>query len=76
MVTIKELVNKADPGAPYIPTSPKFGWGNAKSYTEGDSHYWGVWHGKEPFIAYTKKIGRFVSEYGFQALPNIISIYK
>ena len=25
MVTIKDLVNKADPGAPYIPTSPKYG---------------------------------------------------
>jgi beta-mannosidase len=76
MVTLKEIVNKFDPNVPYIPSSPKHGWGKSKSLEEGDSHYWGVWHGKEPFSVYKEKIGRFVSEYGFQALPHINTINK
>jgi beta-mannosidase len=37
-------------------------------------HYWGVWWGKEPFSAYVKYTGRFVSEYGFQSIPAMASI--
>ena len=37
--------------------------------TEGDSHYWGVWWGKQPFEVYTEKVPRFMSEYGFQGFP-------
>ncbi len=35
----------------------------------GDSHYWGVWHGREPFRSYAENVPRFASEFGFQALP-------
>jgi beta-mannosidase len=38
--------------------------------TEGDIHYWGVWHSVEPFENYNKYIGRFMSEYGFQSFPE------
>jgi beta-mannosidase len=76
MVTMKETVKKFDPDVPYIPSSPKHGWGRAESLREGDSHYWGVWHGKEPFIVFNKKVGRFVSEYGFQAFPDMATIRK
>ena len=55
---------------PYVTSSPKNGWGKPESLTEGDSHYWGVWWGKEPFSAYEKKVGRFMSEYGFQSFPD------
>jgi len=61
---------------PYITTSPKFGWGNEKSLTEGDMHYWGVWWGKEPFSKYGEKVGRFMSEYGFQSFPDYSTIEK
>jgi beta-mannosidase len=40
----------------------------------GDSHYWGVWHGEEPFQVYAQKLPRFSSEYGFQAFPPMETI--
>jgi beta-mannosidase len=55
----------------YWPSSPSIGWGKKESLLEGDSHYWGVWWGKEPFEMYEKKVGRFMSEYGFQGMPNL-----
>lgn len=57
-------------GVPYWESSPKYGRGNAKSLTEGDSHYWGVWHDEEPFEVFDKKVPRFMSEYGFQSFPE------
>ncbi|OKP92811.1 beta-galactosidase [Paenibacillus sp. P3E] len=41
---------------------------------EGDVHYWGVWHGSEPFENYNVKVGRFMSEYGFQSFPELKSV--
>lgn len=60
----------------YWPSSPSIGWGRKESLTQGDSHYWGVWWGKEPFEMYKKKVGRFMSEYGFQGMPNIETLEK
>ncbi|HRD38043.1 MAG TPA: glycoside hydrolase family 2 protein, partial [Bacteroidia bacterium] len=54
-------------------TSPQIGWGHKESLSQGDSHYWGVWWGNEPFETYEKKVGRFMSEYGFQSLPDLNS---
>lgn len=55
----------------YWPSSPSIGWGRKESLLQGDSHYWGVWWGMEPFEVYKKKVGRFMSEYGFQGMPNL-----
>jgi beta-mannosidase len=46
------------------------GWGRAKSFTEGDSHYWGVWWGLQDIEVFENKTGRFVSEYGMEGMPN------
>ena len=73
---IPEIINQSDSGRFYWPSSPQYGWGRAQSLTHGDSHYWGVWWGMEPFETYTKKVGRFASEYGFQAFPEISTIQK
>lgn len=54
----------------YWPSSPSIGWGKKESLLQGDSHYWGVWWGKEPFEVYERKVGRFMSEYGFQGMPD------
>ncbi|WP_241154738.1 glycoside hydrolase family 2 protein [Amniculibacterium aquaticum] len=54
----------------YWQSSPSNGWGRKQAYTEGDVHYWGVWWGMEPFEKYKEKVGRFVSEYGFQSMPQ------
>lgn len=58
----------------YWPSSPSIGWGKKESLTHGDSHYWGVWWGLEPLETYSKKVGRFMSEYGFQGMPDIKTI--
>lgn len=55
----------------YWPSSPSIGWGHKESLTEGDSHYWGVWWGEQPFEIYNEKVPRFASEYGFQGMPTL-----
>lgn len=60
----------------YWPSSPSIGWGRKESLTQGDLHYWGIWWGKEPFEMYRKKVGRFISEYGFQGMPNMETLQK
>jgi beta-mannosidase len=57
-------------GVPYWESSPRYGRRNPKSFTEGDSHYWGVWIDEEPIEVYNKKVPRFMSEYGFQSFPD------
>src|SRR5690606_29937445 len=52
----------------YWESSPSIGWGRKESLLQGDSHYWGVWWGKQPFEIYKEKVGRFMSEYGFQSM--------
>ena len=69
-----EAVKQNDPQHSYISTSPKIGWGHPESLENGDSHYWGVWWGMEPFDVYEKKTGNFMSEYGFQAFPDIATL--
>lgn len=65
-------VKECDPlQRPYITTSPLYGWGHPECVTHGDSHYWGVWWGEQPFEAYKEKTGRFMSEFGFQSYPLI-----
>jgi beta-mannosidase len=60
----------------YWSSSPSLGWGRKESLTQGDVHYWGVWWGKEPFEVYNEKVGRFVSEYGFQGMPSFETLQK
>jgi beta-mannosidase len=74
--TLLTVISKYDSLRPYIISSPRIGWGRPESTKQGDMHYWGVWWGKEPFSAYKDKIGRFMSEYGFQGFPPMESIRK
>ncbi len=55
----------------YWESSPSIGWGHKESLTEGDSHYWGVWWGEQPFEIFNEKVPRFASEYGFQGMPTL-----
>lgn len=73
---IPEVIKKHSPTIAYWPSSPSIGWGHKESLLQGDSHYWGVWWGMEPFENYEIKFGRFMSEYGFQSLPSFHSLKK
>ena len=72
--SLKKWVNDFDGTRPYVSTSPKNGWGHKESFREGDSHYWGIWWGLEDWEAFETKTGRFISEYGMQAMPNYNTI--
>jgi len=72
---IPNTIKETDPSRSYQPSSPITGWGN-RGNGDGDAHYWGVWHGKEPFENFNNNIARFVSEYGFQSYPELSSIEK
>jgi beta-mannosidase len=71
---IPAIVSKLDPKRAYWPSSPSIGWGRSESMTQGDSHYWGVWWGEQPFEKYEEKVGRFMSEFGFQGMPSMETI--
>lgn len=66
-----QVVENYDGTRDYWASSPKNGWGKPESLTEGDVHYWGVWWGELPYEMYLEKVGRFNSEFGYQAYPNI-----
>lgn len=74
--SIPKWVKEVDPHRPYVSSSPSFGWGKPESITQGDSHYWGTWWGLEDVEVTQKKTGRFVSEYGMQAMPNYSTTEK
>jgi beta-mannosidase len=73
---LPQAVCQYDSGRTYIATSPLWGWGHPECITQGDSHYWGVWWGEEPFEVWEAKTGRFMSEYGFQSYPELSAIKK
>lgn len=73
---LPKAVETLAPGTEYWPSSPLISLSEDSNQhahplsTEGDVHYWGVWHAVEPFENYNLKIGRFMSEYGFQSFPE------
>jgi beta-mannosidase len=73
---LPQVVAEFDPNRYYWPSSPKFGRSSYRSLNEGDNHYWGVWHDAEPFSVFNTKIGRFMSEYGFQSFPAFETIRR
>jgi beta-mannosidase len=60
----------------YWPSSPSSNtpFENPNGQQQGDAHYWDVWHGRKPFTAYRNQYPRFMSEFGFQALPPLATI--
>jgi beta-mannosidase len=67
-----------DPDHSYWPSSPTSDtlFLDPNGQKQGDSHYWDVWHGGKPFTSYRNQFPRFMSEFGFQALPPLSTIRK
>jgi beta-mannosidase len=65
------VVASEDPDTSYWPSSASSGipFSEPNGMQRGDMHYWDVWHGRKPFTAYRTTYPRFMSEFGFQALP-------
>ncbi|MCB9134062.1 MAG: glycoside hydrolase family 2 protein [Anaerolineales bacterium] len=70
------LLETEDPDHPYWPSSASANtpFEGANNQVQGDCHYWDVWHGRKPFTAYRTQYPRFMSEFGFQALPPLKTI--
>ena len=71
---LPEVLKKYDPKRHYLRSSPIGFWERQEEQNKGNHHYWGVWHGKEPFSEYQRRIPRFMSEYGFQSFPMPASV--
>ncbi|HYJ86773.1 MAG TPA: glycoside hydrolase family 2 protein [Pyrinomonadaceae bacterium] len=72
---LPEVCASLDPSRPYWPASPSSNLeADPDSQKMGDSHYWQVWHASLPFSEYTKQRPRFMSEYGFQSLPQLETV--
>ncbi|KIY00368.1 uncharacterized protein Z520_04053 [Fonsecaea multimorphosa CBS 102226] len=62
------------PATRYWPGSP-FGGSMANSQQVGDIHQWHVWHLEMfPYQDFPRLAGRFVSEFGMQALPGLDTV--
>ncbi len=74
--TLPGWCQAADPDHSYWPSSPSSDtpFKDPNGQRQGDSHYWDVWHGRKPFSAYRNQYPRFMSEFGFQALPPLATI--
>ncbi len=74
---IPRICEEEDPSRLYWPSSPTSSVDhshNPGDENRGDIHFWGVWHGKEPFEAFEKHRCRFMSEYGFQSFPELKTV--
>jgi len=74
--TLLEWCTEEDPEHAYWPSSPSSDtpFEDPNGQVQGDAHYWDVWHGRKPFTAYRDQFPRFMSEFGFQALPPLETI--
>ena len=64
-----------DPEVPYWPSTPSSNHDTAANNNgDGDVHSWSVWSGSAPIEDYLKDTPRFVSEYGFQSMPDMRTI--
>jgi beta-mannosidase len=74
---LKSVVHEYAPGTPYWPSSPSANFdAPPDGQTDGDMHYWAVWHAQNPIEDYTKQAPRFMSEYGFQSFPEMSTIKR
>jgi beta-mannosidase len=74
--TLPDWCLAEDPDHAYWPSSPSSDtpFIDPNGQKQGDAHYWDVWHGGKPFTAYRSQYPRFMSEFGFQALPPLSTI--
>ncbi len=72
---LREAVTRGDADVPYWPGSPSTDYETpTDTDRDGDRHFWDVWSGSKPIERYTDSCPRFMSEYGFQAMPGLATI--
>jgi beta-mannosidase len=73
---LADIVKIHDGNHFYLPSSPSSNHKELSNFKSGDVHFWEVWHAESPFEAYKSKIGRFMSEYGFQSFPDFTTVQQ
>lgn len=69
-VILPEVFKRLDPTRPYRPSTP-FGGQDFSGRSEGHRHNWEVWSQGLDYTAYLEDTGRFLTEFGWQAPPNL-----
>ncbi|MEO0898477.1 MAG: glycoside hydrolase family 2 protein [Bacteroidota bacterium] len=69
---LPDVVAEFDPSRSYWPSSPSsLGKAPANDNNYGDIHHWDVWHMGHPVEEYLSLAPRFISEFGFQGMPDL-----
>jgi beta-mannosidase len=73
---IEDAIAEGDPTRVFWPSSPCSGTTPFESDgwhddTNGDMHYWDVWHSGKDLEAYFDVTPRFCSEFGYQSFPSL-----
>ena len=72
---LKSAVAEQGGGVPYLSSSPSANFEErANNDHNGDMHFWDVWSGKAPISKYSTVQTRFLSEYGFQGMPDLNTV--
>lgn len=73
---LKSAVTEYGNGVPYWPSSPSADFEDkAGSTHNGDVHSWSVWSAGAPVTEYAATTPRFLSEFGFQAMPDLRTVH-
>lgn len=69
---LPETIKEVCPYLPYIPSSPTTcgHFIDPENEDYGDGHYWAPWHRSLPPHEYEKHCFRYLSEFGYQSLPD------
>jgi beta-mannosidase len=71
---LKSAVAEYGNGVPYWPSSPSSNFDDVPpGKQDGDMHSWRVWSGA-PYTDYANDHPRFLSEFGFQSMPDLATI--
>lgn len=74
---LRGVVTRYDASRTYWPSSPHTpGSVEPQRQDSGDSHYWSIWAGVEPFEAFFKRRDRFMSEFGYQSFPDLHTVKR
>ncbi len=72
---LPDMVKKYDGSRFYMHGSPyEANWGRPNTWKIADSHNWGTWYGRKPFESLDEELPRFMSEFGFQAFPEMKTV--
>ena len=72
---LPSMVKEFDGDRFYMHGSPyESNWGRPHSWKIADSHNWGTWYGRKPFETLDVELPRFMSEFGFQSVPEMKNI--